>query len=125
MPKGIYIRTEKIRKGISAGRLRSPKAQKAASGNMKKAREIGRKLHRNIAQIEASRRNGLARKGISNPHGSTVFADDIVKHHNDLCHGVERPDYVTYMASSEHCRLHAKLRLEDGTHPFLTNRSIK
>lgn len=39
-----------------------------------------------------------------------VFAKDIVKHHNDLCHGTKRPDDITLMTHSEHCRLHSNLR---------------
>lgn len=60
------------------------------------------------------------RKGKLNPHKGNVFGDDIVEHHNDLCHGALRPDDITSMPLSDHARLHGKLRMEDGTHPFIS-----
>lgn len=45
-----------------------------------------------------------------------VFGDDIVKHHNDLCHGKLRPDDVTYMRGRDHNRLHINLMIQNGTH---------
>ena len=133
MPKGVYIRkplTEQHKKAISEGRLRSPKAQRASRETIKKATQASRKVPRTQRQIEAcrqnGRKNGLASKGKCKPYyWGRVFAEDIVKHHNDLCHGAERPDDITLMTMREHSRLHANLRIEDGTYHFLSqNREL-
>ena len=57
--------------------------------------------------------------------GRNITRNTIVEHHNDLCHGAERPDDITLMTSSEHHRLHANIRVQNGTHPFLgKNREV-
>jgi len=133
MPRGIYIRkplTEEHKKAISEGMLRSPKAQAASRETIKKATQIASKLPRTQRQIEAchqnGRKNGSASKGKHRPsHGGRVFADDTVKHHNDLCHGAERPDDIALMTMSEHSRFHANLRIENGTHHWLVENREK
>jgi hypothetical protein len=94
---------------------RTKTQREASRASVKKACEASRKLPRTKAQLEANRKNGC--KLVFNPHGSTVSANDIIEHHNDLCHGAERPDDVTLMTHSEHSRLHMELRIKNGTHP--------
>lgn len=128
MPKGVYIRTEEqlaLLKSYSeiARKLPKTKAQLAASlktcrkmslsnkGRDRTSAEIeAYQRPRTLAQIESGHKAGLLRKGKPNPHKGNVFADDIVEHHNDFCHGVERPDDITLMIHSEHSRMHAKLQ---------------
>ena len=68
-------------------------------------------------QIQAARKNCLNRKGQS--HVSSLNANTIVEHHNDLCRGKLRPDDITVMTHSEHARLHMNLHIENGTHPAI------
>ena len=115
MPKGVYIRTEKIRKGISAGRLQSPKAQQAARNNIKKGQEVAHKLPRTQKQIGACRQNMIrlnkeGKRGHNGFDKKPLMGDDIVEHHNDLQHGAIRPDDIIYMTNREHTSLHAKLQ---------------
>lgn len=110
-------------KAASEARKHSDKFQKACS-------EVGRKtgpknikathrLPRTQKQIEASRKLGRKYGSKNSPK-----ADTIVCHHNDLCHGKERPDDVTYMTNREHVGLHSRLRVANGTLPLLAkNRS--
>jgi len=127
MPKGIYKRTKEHKEILRR--------------NMGKAGKVAWKLPRSLAQIkhhhklsklpttqkkrETWRKIGLNSKGKRNPHGPTAFGNDIVKHHNDLCHGAERPDDIALMTQSEHRRLHEKLRVQNGTHPFLSKNRKK
>lgn len=117
MPKGVWTRTEE---------------------QMQQIRELG-KRPKTLIQIETARKTGR-RVGLSNKgkpkskpktqkqiesaikcfRGTKIFADDIVKHHPDLCHGAERPDDVTSMTNSEHISLHNRLRVENGTHNWLS-----
>jgi len=129
MPTGVYVRTK-------------PKTEKflsAARENVKKAAEVAHKLPRTLAQIdntyrmgqapksekqieasrENGRKNGLSCTGKPHPHGPTVFGDDIIEHHNDLCHGAERPDDVTSMTSSEHMKFHAGYQERDNEGKFI------
>jgi hypothetical protein len=101
MPSGLYIRTKPL----------SPKQLEALVK--------GRKLPKTEKQIENTRRMGLNNKGKSHP--SSLNANTIVEHHNDLCHGAKDPNDVTYMPHSEHVSLHHNLRVQNGTHPFLPN----
>lgn len=89
-----------------------PKTPEQIEIRRKNAYELG-KRPKTQKQIQTSRK--IARK-----MGSSNNADTTVKHHNDLCHGTERPDDITCMTLSEHTRLHINLRIEDGTHHFLT-----
>lgn len=101
MPSGVYIRTKPI-----------TEVQREAS--RKNGRKAGT-LPKTEKQIEHARTMGL------NNH-----ADTIIEHHNDLCHGAEDPDDTTYMIMKDHSSLHAKLRVQDGTNPFLSkNRTRK
>lgn len=118
MPTGIYIRTEE--------QLRQLRE------NAKKARKVAHSLPRTQKQIEAGRKNFIKAQKVGRilPRTSKqlkgkVFADDIIEHHNDLCHGAEDPDDVTYMIHREHSSLHMKLRVENGTHNLLSKNRIK
>lgn len=114
MPTGIYIRTKpKTQKQLEAARTAG---RKTGAQNIKMAH----KLPASDAQREAWRKIGLSTKGKPKPHKGNVFGNDIIKHHNDLCHGAERPDDITYMTQSQHLSLHHKIRVENGTHHFLT-----
>ena len=104
MPKTLK-QIEQIR---ALGKRPKTKAQRdAARISGRRNMEIMKSLPRTEAQRAASRRNG--RKLVSNPHKGLVFANGIIEHHNDLCHGRERPDDITPMTLSEHSRLHGKL----------------
>ncbi len=70
---------------------------------MQQVRELG-KAPKTEKQREASRKIGRR---------ININGDTIIKHHNDLCHGAERPDDVMIMNHSEHCRLHGKLQCQD------------
>lgn len=116
--------SEQHKKAISEGMLRSPKARAASRETIKKATKASSKVPRTQRQIEAcrqnGRKNGAASKGKPRPsHDGRVFGDDIVKHHNDLCHGAERPDDITLMIMREHSRFHTNLRIANGTYHFL------
>lgn len=102
MSSGVYIRTEKHRKAM-CGRSPSQKQLKAGLKNLK----IARTLRRTQKQLESSRKMGLSN------HAATI-----IKHHNDLCHGAKNPNDVSFMSHSEHSRLHANLRVKNGTHNF-------
>lgn len=148
MPTGVYIRikprSKKQLEVLSVGREiahKKPRNQK----QIKHIRELGKKVktekqietsRKNIQianklptlpktqkQIESSRKNArtmqLYNIGKSNPHGPTIFGDDIIRHHNDLQHGALRPDDMVFMTASEHTSLHNKLRVQNGTHNFL------
>lgn len=108
MPKGVYKRSKKQLEALAKGR--------------EIGRKISHKLSRTQAQIENARRMGLNNKGKlkgkPNPHKGNVFGNDIICHHNDLCHGAERPDDITRMINSEHLSLHRKLEVKNGTHPW-------
>ena len=106
MPSGVYKRTE----------FNSKKQKEIARRNAYKLH----KLPRTQVQIEAGRKVGKlpktllqTGKGRSKPHEGNIFGDDIVKHHNDLCHGALRPDDITCMTHSKHIGLHAKLRYQE------------
>lgn len=103
MPSGVYVRTE------------------LQSENQRQHALRLHKLPRSKKQLKATRKMGLlSNKG----REGTVFGDDIIEHHNDLCHGAERPDDVTYMTSSKHWSLHNNVRVQNGTHNLLRkNRS--
>ena len=128
MPKGVYIRTEKQIETIrELGKLPKTQAQiEAGRENLKRGREIAQKLPKSQKQIEACRSTGKlprtqkqmenARKNLKK---GLVFGNTIIKHHNDLQHGILKPHDVSYMTSSEHSRLHANMRVENGTHHFL------
>lgn len=111
MPTGVYKRTEAhkeiARRNVKKARSvpRTKTQYDSSCKNFQKAREIAHKLPRTQNQIEASRRN--VKK-------CCVFADTIVKHHNDLQHGALRPNDVTYMTHSAHMSLHMKLRVDNG-----------
>jgi hypothetical protein len=85
--------------------------------SIKKAQEVSCKLPRTMKQIESARRMGKAVKTLrqriasrnNGKHGK-LSKDTIIQHHNDLCHGAERPDDITCMSHGGHSRLHAKLR---------------
>lgn len=104
MPTGVYERTEEemqrvrelCKRPITAAQI------KVRRENVRKATEASCKLPRTKNQLE------------SLPH-----ADTIVKHHNDLCRGVERPDDITLITHSEHMSLHNNLRVQNGTHNLL------
>ncbi len=68
---------------------------------------------------ESTRLRKLGLKANGEPCRSSLSADTIVEHHNDLCHGAESPDDITCMTMSEHSSLHNYLRLKNGTHYFL------
>ncbi len=107
MPRGIYIRTKPTwGKGLT--KKIDPRMAKIS----KTLSETLKHLSRTPTQIESGQRVGLSNKGRS-------LANTIIEHHNDLCHGAKDPNDVTYMAHSDHSRLHANLQLENGTHPFL------
>ena len=115
MPTGVYVRTkpmkprtEKQLEALSKGR-RLPPTQRQIEARRKNARKMG-KLPKSLAQIEHARKIGVTH---------SIFGDDIVEHHNDLCHGAERPNDVSYMAMRKHTSLHNKLRVDNGSHPFL------
>lgn len=116
MPSGIYKRTEKHIQRICELNKR-PKTPR----QIEHTRRMG-KAPRTEKQCEASREKGrkmsLNNIGKPNPHEGTVCASDIVKHHNDLCHGAKNPNDVIFMSHSEHCRFHANLRVKNGTHNF-------
>lgn len=103
MPSGIYIGSEKhIQQVRELGKKYG-----------RRAIEIAHKLPRTQLQIETSRKNGrkvgkLPRKG--KQLEGRIFGNDIVKHHQDLCHGAEKPNDVIFMTASKHIGLHAKLR---------------
>ena len=99
MPSGVYKRTKKqIQQIHDLGK--APKTQK---------------------QINGCRKGGLKGKGKSRK--GRVFADSIVEHHNDLQHGAIRPNDISLMSHSEHTSLHANLRVQNGTNPFLAKKS--
>ena len=108
MAKGVYIRTKpKSKKQMQQIRElgQKPKTQnqlRATRQNVKKAQKKAQSVPRTKAQRKAV---------LENIKDVRVFADTIVKHHNDLCHGAKDPDDVTYMTSSEHMRLHANIRI--------------
>ena len=132
MPTGVYTRTkpstptqlEALKKGREVA-LKLPRTQKqreASHKNFIKAGKVGSTLPRTLKQLATARENGRKygfKKGEPHPHEATVSGDDIIEHHNDLCHGAERPDDVTCMTLSEHISLHNRLRVEDETNPFL------
>lgn len=106
MPTGVYRRTEKHKK--------------IARKNIAKAREVALKLPRTLIQREVCRKMGKAAKTQKQRESirelgkiPNIFADTIIEHHNDLCHGAERPDDVSCMTNSEHGKLHAKLQCQD------------
>lgn len=97
MPKGVYKRTK---------RHREISRENACKLN---------KLPKSEAHKKANRENMIKchKEGKHLGHGfdkKPLMGQDIIKHHNDLKHGAERPDDVIYMSSSDHCRLHAKLQ---------------
>ncbi len=99
---------------LSKGRKKLPRSAK----QIEHTRKLG-KGPRTQKQIATSRE--LCRK-----MGLNTTSDTIVGHHNDLCRGEERPDDITYMSHGEHTSLHAKLRVENGTHHWLAkNRKNK
>lgn len=122
MPTGIYKRTQKHRKATREGQLKSSKAQKAFRESAQKLHKLPRtekqlynsakmgKLPKTSLQIETTRKMGLSNHG-----------DMIVKHHNDLCHGAERPDDVAEMTLSQHSKLHAEYRARDNNARFANN----
>lgn len=116
MPRGVYVRTEKDIQRICELNKR-PKTPR----QIEHSRRIG-KAPRTEKQREASRNNiqkiNLNNIGKPNPHKATVFADTIVEHHNDYQHGALRPNDISFMSHSEHSRLHANLRVKNGTHNF-------
>jgi len=134
MPSGIYQRkpfTIERKKAISEGLLHSPKAQKASRKNGRKAGLSNKGIRRGPKtqkQLEASREN--VRKLHKLPKTEKqikaasklgrISANTIVEHHNDLCRGAERPDDVNLMSLSEHTTLHNKLKVENGTHHWLS-----
>lgn len=140
MPIGVYKRTKwhieiacrnlEKAKGVPRKYPISEKQLKACRENQKKAVEAGRKLPRTEAHRKAARENMLKchKEGKHLGHGfgkKPRTGQTIIRHHNDLQHGAERPDDVTYMSHSEHVRLHSRLQLEDGTHNFLTKNKRK
>ncbi len=138
MPSGVYIRTKprtqkQLEHARRMGKLAKTEAQLDHCRELNKqprtqlqreaSRKNGRKaglLSKTEKQREACRKLGLNSKGKPHPHGPTLCADTIIEHHNDLKHGVLRPDDVVYMTNSEHTSLHDNLRVKNGTHPFLT-----
>lgn len=127
MPRGIYQRTEKHRE-ICRENIRKGREIAHSLPLTQKQLEVldrGRRLPRTQKQIATCRMNGRKvgklpnRKGSLNPHKGNVFGDTFVCHHNDLCHGAERPDDITYMSQREHQKLHSNLQVQNGTHPFL------
>ena len=138
MPSGVYVRTKPISEkqlaALSKGREIASKLPKTAKQketsrkNFIKATKASASLPRTTKQVETAYINGCNhgyQKGQPHPHEGTVFANDVVKHHNDLQHGAERPDDITPMTLSEHMRLHNKLRVNNGTNPFLRENRAK
>ncbi len=137
MPTGVYVRTkpqskkqmEQIR--TIAKRPRTEKQCETSRKNVQKAQKIAHKLPRTQKQIKACCKNFIKAREIGSTLPRTpkqlagkVFGNDIVEHHNDLCHGAERPEDVTYMIMREHSRLHNNLRVLQGTHCFLTKNKV-
>lgn len=132
MPTGVYIRTEEqlallksylaIAHKVSCKLPRTMKqiehTRKMSLSNKGRHRTPAEieayQRSRTPAQIESGRKAGLMRKGKPNTHKGNVFADDTIEHHNDFCHGAERPDDITLMTHSEHSRMHAKLQYPNG-----------
>ena len=98
MPRGVWIsHAKQIEHAREMGKApKTPKQLEASRVNARIAGKIACRLPRTPRQLEGR-----------------IFGNDIIKHHNDLCHGAERPDDVTSMTSSEHIRLHAKLRCQN------------
>lgn len=84
------------------------------------------KLPQTPKQLETALQNLGIMKGKPYPHEGNIFGDDIVEHHNDLCHGAERPDDVSYITSREHSRLHGILKnqTKDSLGRFTKQESI-
>ena len=137
MPRRVYTITEvdrEARRERARKMGKAPKTQKQCE-NAKKATAVACKLPRTQKQLATYCENGRkvgklprTKKQLEtvreNIKGIYVFANTIVEHHNDLCHGTERPDDVTYMTSSEHISLHNNLRVQNGTHPFLASNRV-
>lgn len=100
-----------------------PRSEKQLESSREKGRKIG-SLPRTQNQIEACRKTGKLPKTKvqieSARRKNRINANTIVEHHNDLCHGAERPEDVDCITLSEHGKLHANLRVENGTHHLLT-----
>ena len=118
MPVGVYPRSQKQLEALDRGR-RLPRTPKQIEACRRNGRKVGNLPNTSAKQIEGCRKLGLAAKGKPNPHKGNVFGNSIVEHHNDLCHGAERPNDVSHMTLSEHHSLHNNLKVKNGTHPFL------
>lgn len=90
-----------------------PKTQKQKEN----ARNMGKKYGKMALKI--AHKLPKSAKQLANSRKAQVFANDIIKHHNDLCHGEIRPDDITLMTHSEHAKLHMQLHIENGTHPAI------
>lgn len=101
-------------------------SRKTGRKNVKLAQKIAYSLPRSIKQkkqfydLSQRPRTEAQWKAIyRNLKKAGVFADSIIKHHNDLCHGTLRSDDITYMTHSEHGRLHMELRIKYGNPPWI------
>ena len=92
MPTGVYVRTK-------------PNSQKQRDAARQAGRKNGAKNIKKANETGKNRGNGFDKK--------PLMGKDLVEHHNDFCHGAERPDDITIMTNSEHTRLHAKLQYQD------------
>ncbi len=99
MPRGVYIK------------------RKSPSKKQLEALKIAHKLPRSEKQMEHAHQNIKEGK-------CRIFANDIVKHHNDLCRGKLRPDDITLMTLSEHFSLHTQYRKRDRKGRFIAVNDI-
>lgn len=121
MPTGIYIRSkQQIQQAReSLQKLNQlPKTQKQREASRKNIKKVhgwntGLTKKTDVRIAAGAIAISKAAKGKNRGNGfdkKALMGNDIIKHHNDLCHGVEDPDDVSYMTSREHSRLHGILK---------------
>jgi len=116
-PLGIYKRSKKqIEHTRQMGK--APRTEKQLEAWRKHCRQMA-KLPRTEKQMRHICQVNLAKKGKPSPYKGIASGDNIVKHHNDLCHGCSRPNDIILMTRSEHSSLHSKLTSRDFFGKFM------
>lgn len=121
MPTGVYIRSKEQIQQICERlcklnqRPKTQKQREASRNNINKVHGWNSGLTKKTDVRIAAGAIAISKavKGKNRGNGfdkKALLGDDIVCHHNDLCHGALRPDDISHMTNRKHCRLHGLLK---------------